>query len=327
MSHLYLLGVATLTLTSAGFAGSDTNADLQARLEAAEARINELSVATNNNWLNDTRSDEIRGLVHDVLADADTRASLQGSTANAGYNGGFTISNDDGSYSLKINGLVQTRWSHVDNDAAALGAQWGFSNAREWLHFSGTVATDFSYDIRHNLGGNIVDPGWANASCEIAEGIGLTMGTMKFASSREALIGDENQLAMDRDAAYTVRQGIALDWASDNLGFTFQFFNNNWQLPGPANMSGYTWNARAEYMVEGTWDQFDQFTSENGGAAGTLIGFSYSGNDAGDGHCSIPRINGVYPGPIVYTPDPPTPMTQTITTKTSSQITTRPRKS
>mgnify|MGYP000896816663 FL=1 len=91
MSHLYLLGVATLTLTSAGFAGSDTNADLQARLEAAETRINELSVATNNNWLNDTRSDEIRSLVHDVLADADTRASLQGSGSTAGYNGGFTV--------------------------------------------------------------------------------------------------------------------------------------------------------------------------------------------------------------------------------------------
>ena len=78
MSHLYLLGVATLTLTSAGFAGSDTNADLQARLDAAEARITELSAATNANWLNDARADEIRGLIHDVLADADTRASLQG---------------------------------------------------------------------------------------------------------------------------------------------------------------------------------------------------------------------------------------------------------
>ena len=36
MSHLCLLGVATLTLTSAGFAGSDTNADLQARIDAAK---------------------------------------------------------------------------------------------------------------------------------------------------------------------------------------------------------------------------------------------------------------------------------------------------
>ena len=47
MSHLYLLGVASLTLTSAGFAGSDMNADLQTRLEAAEARIAELSADQN----------------------------------------------------------------------------------------------------------------------------------------------------------------------------------------------------------------------------------------------------------------------------------------
>ncbi len=156
MSHLYLLGVATLTLTSASFAGSDTNADLQARLEAAETRISELSAVTNANWLNDTRADEIRGLVHDVLADADTRASLQGSGATAGYNGGFTVGSADGNWSLKINGLLQTRWTSVDNDtvvapATNTGSQWAFDNNRSWVHFSGTIAGDFSYDIRHNL--------------------------------------------------------------------------------------------------------------------------------------------------------------------------------
>ena len=150
MSHLYLLGVATLTLTSAGFAGSDTNADLQARLDAAEARISELSAATNANWLNDARADEIRGLVHDVLADADTRASLQGSGATAGYNGGFTVGSADGNWSMTINGLLQTRWTNVDNDANA-DETWGFTNDRSWLHFGGTIAGDYGYDIRHNL--------------------------------------------------------------------------------------------------------------------------------------------------------------------------------
>ena len=116
MSHLYLLGVASLTLTSAGFAGSDMNADLQTRLEAAEARIAELSADQNQNWLNDERSDAVRSLVQDVLADADTRASLQGATGGAGYDGGFTIASGDGNWSMTINGGVWTSWTSVDDD-------------------------------------------------------------------------------------------------------------------------------------------------------------------------------------------------------------------
>ena len=291
MSHLYLLGVATLTLTSASFAGSDTNADLQARLEAAEARISELSAATNAHWLNDTRSDEIRGLVHDVLADADTRASLQGSGATAGYNNGFMIGSADGAWSLTINGLLQTRWTSVDSDAnsagpnAGEGSQWGFNNQRSWMHFSGTVAGDYSYDIRQNLDtGDSNDADWANGSFNLNDDWSLTMGSMKWASSREAMIGDQNQLAMDRDEDYAVGQGATLAYTGDDMRVMAQLFNNAVNgANGAANLSAYTWSVRGEFMVEGSgWSQFDQFTSADGGAAGTLIGFTYSGNADGD---------------------------------------------
>lgn len=282
MSHLYLLGVATLTLTSAGFAGSDTNADLQARLEAAEARISELSAASNANWLNDTRADEIRGLVHDVLADADTRASLQGSGATAGYNGGFTVGSADGNWSMTINGLLQTRWTNVDDDAQT-DETWGFTNERSWLNFSGTIAGDYGYDVRHDLGtGSNNNGDWANGSLSVGDGWGLTMGSFKMASSREALIGDENQMALDRVTAYTTGQGVSLDYSSDDIGFTFQMVNNVGGTP-VVNNSSYTWNARVEYLASGNWGQFDQFTSADGGAEGTLVGFSYTGNDAGNG--------------------------------------------
>ncbi len=294
MSHLYLLGVATLTLTSAGFAGSDTNADLQARLDAAEARISELSAATNANWLNDARADEIRGLVHDVLADADTRASLQGSGATAGYNGGFTVGSADGNWSMTINGLLQTRWTNVDNDAAA-DETWGFTNNRSWLNFSGTIAGDYGYDVRHDLGTATANPNgnngdWANGSLTIGDGWDLTMGSFKMASSREALIGDENQMALDRrangfvgaQAVYNVGQGVSLDYSSDDLGVTIQVVDNAGVASAAANNSSYSYNVRVEYLASGSWGQFDQFHSAEGGAAGTLVGFSYTGNDNGN---------------------------------------------
>jgi len=241
MSHLCLLGVATLTLTSASFAGSDTNADLQTRLSAAEARISELSAATNVNWLNDARADEIRGLVHDVLADADTRASLQGAGSTAGYNGGFTVGSADGNWSMTTNGLFQTRWTN--SDAPDGEDEWGFSNNRSWLHFSGTIAGDYGFDVRHNLGATTITGtndgatdvltgtaananDWANGSLGLGDGWGLTMGTFKMATSREALIGQQNQMGLD-NGGYTVGQGISLDYSGDDMGFTFQLLNNN----------------------------------------------------------------------------------------------------
>ena len=290
MSHLYLLGVATLTLTSAGFAGSDTNADLQARLEAAETRINELSVATNNNWLNDTRSDEIRSLVHDVLADADTRASLQGSGSTAGYNGGFTVGSADGNWSLTMNGLLQTSWSNVDVDVSpGVGADtdgWGFNTPNSWMNFSGTIAGDYSYDVRYNWDTSTTE--WANGSFDLGDGWGMTMGTFKVATNREDMIDDQNQLNLLNQVTgtavagardYRVGNGVQLGYSGDEMRFWASL--TNLEAGGPvANDSQNNLDFRLEYMVEGTWSQFDQFTSADGGASGTLVGISYNNVDS-----------------------------------------------
>ena len=54
---------------------SDINADLQARLKAAEERLLTLKTDPKGNWLDDTRADEIRALVHQKLQDADAKTT------------------------------------------------------------------------------------------------------------------------------------------------------------------------------------------------------------------------------------------------------------
>jgi hypothetical protein len=278
MSHLCLLGVATLTLTSAGFAGSDTNADLQARLTAAEARISELSATANNNWLNDARADEIRGLVNDVLADADNRSNLQG--GGAGYNGGFTVGSADGNWSLTINGLMSTSWSTVDTEGGT--DSWGFDNGNSWLNFSGTIAGDYGYDIRHDLHGSGDE--WQNASWDMGNGWDMTMGSFRRADSREQLIGDGNQMTIAREGAdaTAVVQGAAWNHTGDDMRVGVQLYNDAGGTDGTDNQSSYGWNVRVEYLAEGSWGQFDEFTCADGSASGTLIGFSYRTADKGD---------------------------------------------
>jgi hypothetical protein len=300
MSHLYLLGVATLTLTSAGFAGSDTNADLQARLEAAEARIAELSAVNNNNWLNDARADEIRSLVHDVLADADTRASLQGATAN--YNDGFTIGSADGNWSMKINGLLQTRWysdtvstddgtaPDVDND--------GFETARSEMNFSGTIAGDYGYNIRWDMNNSLGANGnddlrWAYGTMQLDDGWSLDAGRMKMHTTRSWIINTEDQMAIDRGITSTATAftstGVALNYSEDDWRLNAGYYNGLLDAPNgaySANDNSHSWSVRGELLLEGDWGQFDQFTSVEGNSAGTLVGISWW--DTGSGDAPVP---------------------------------------
>ena len=89
-------------------------------------------------WLNQQRADQVRDLVHDVLADADTRSSLQGSGVTAGYDGGAFLQSADGNWKLKINGQVQARWLY--NRADGQDSEHGFEQRRTKAIFSGHVA-------------------------------------------------------------------------------------------------------------------------------------------------------------------------------------------
>ena len=94
-----LAGAAALTLTgisNARPAGETSNDDVAQRLAAAEAKIAAMEAAQNQSWLTEQRASEIRGLVQDVLADADTRASLLQTGMTAGYDNGAVIGSADG---------------------------------------------------------------------------------------------------------------------------------------------------------------------------------------------------------------------------------------
>ncbi len=104
--HLGLIMTGAVVLAGAGpvQAESDdvTMEELRDRLLAAEARITELEAPEGDSWMTEQRAAEIRGLVHDVLADADTRASLLQSGVTAGYQDGFMIGSADGNWLLTI---------------------------------------------------------------------------------------------------------------------------------------------------------------------------------------------------------------------------------
>ena len=105
-----------------------TIAGLIERLQAAEARIDtadehiaDLTAGQGVDWLTEQRSESIRGIVQDVLADADTRSNLQGNGATSGYNDGFFIRSSDGQWSMRFNGVFQQRWNVGHQSGSAGG--------------------------------------------------------------------------------------------------------------------------------------------------------------------------------------------------------------
>ncbi|MHC5023167.1 MAG: hypothetical protein ACYTGG_04565, partial [Planctomycetota bacterium] len=90
-SKQVLVAAGMVATTTAMVAASDqpTVEDLQAQIKELRSEVAQLRSGNDENWLTEARADEIRGLVYDVLADADTRSSLLQGGAAAGYDGGF----------------------------------------------------------------------------------------------------------------------------------------------------------------------------------------------------------------------------------------------
>lgn len=143
----------TLAIGGVAFGADQTN--YAAEIAALKAEIASMKNAQGGEWLTEQRASEIRSIVTDVLADAETRSSLQGSGATSGYDGGFSLSSADGNYSMKVNVLQQIRWTYNDRDTPAAGEDqtWGFENKRTRLTFSGNmVDSTWSYKIAYYFG-------------------------------------------------------------------------------------------------------------------------------------------------------------------------------
>lgn len=111
----------SLLMGIAGVARADAPDDsLRAEMEALKSRLAELEAKESSDWLNERRSEEIKSLVHDVLSDADTRASLLENGATAGHNGEhFYLASEDGSFLLQIRGYIQFRNTFRNQDVGS----------------------------------------------------------------------------------------------------------------------------------------------------------------------------------------------------------------
>lgn len=133
-------------------------ADLERQNDTLQGRVRELEAADGELWLTEQRAQEIRGIVQDVLADADGRASLRDSGITAGWNDGFFLQSPDGRFRLNVGGMLQVRYQYAkirDNYDTA-DPQYGQAFASQDDSYR-----RFGWDLPHarlDFGGHVFGP-------------------------------------------------------------------------------------------------------------------------------------------------------------------------
>ena len=268
----------------------------QLRAEVAQLKdsVAELKAASDDNWLTERRAQEIRGLVEDVLADADTRASLLQGRGTAGWDKNFYLGSADGNWRLNIRGQFQVRWAL--NNASGQGAV--MPNA-----FPGTLNGFEVRRVKLKLDGHVVDPSWqykvqlavdhdtpGDGDFEVEDaiigkafdnGILVWAGQFKVEFNREELISSTRQLAVDRSVVNEFfnldrSQGVRIQYTGDRFrlaGVYTDGASNRWggfdQAGGPpAN----AFTGRIDWLAAGDWGQFKDFQGWKGETFGAMIG-------------------------------------------------------
>jgi len=289
------LGAVALLLPSvavASIGASPIASPIENEIETIRAEIRTLRASMANDrdaWLTEQRATEIRSLVSDVLADADTRASLQGSGMTAGWDNGFFLASPDGAHRLAISGYTQFRWNYnrLDNPGPDVDANAkGFENRRTYLQFDGHVIDrSWTYRIQGNFArsgsGNLgLDDAWIRKT--FTNGFYVQAGQMKAPFMRETLVSDTGLLTVDRslvEGEFGIRrtQGVFVGWSDDMFrvmaGYSDGHAGTGGQnSPSLDRTTEFAFGGRGEVKFGGTWSQFNDMTSFPDEETAVMIG-------------------------------------------------------
>jgi hypothetical protein len=332
--------LAALAISGAVFAGADDDAmqRMQAEIDALKQanqkqgdEIQAMKAQNGEQWLTEQRATQIRGIVSDVLADANSRISLQSDSATAGYDKGFFIASADGNFRLNLKGQLQTRFAYNHVNAAAAGApggtqannEYGFEIRRAKLTFAGHVVDpSWKYELKvaFERNGGVTGNGSGQVQLEEAfiekdfgGGIFLRGGQWKNWFNYEEFTSSSAQQFVDRSIVNQyfstkfvqgVVLGIQQDWWRTWASYNDGGGNRSIQVIQTKNLTEYALTGRLELLMAGQWAQFkdmqgwvgSDFAAAVGGAINWQRGTGIQGIRNSIGNGTIPGAVGATPG-------------------------------
>jgi hypothetical protein len=282
-----ITAIAAMGLSAPALADDPQAAALQAQIESLQSQVQQLQQAQQaeqGNWLNEARATEVRGLIHEVLADASTRATLLQEGLSAGYDGDFFME-DGENFRLEIDGQLQIRyvWNTVDGDDDD-DSEGGFTLRRTKVGFAGHIGSpEWSYDVvlaADRSGGDFsVEDfviGW-----EINDAFEIEFGQFKLPFLREELLSSSRQLAVDRSSVteyFTLDrgQGVQVSWDGGDTPVRAAFMvsdgadseSTDWD----EDATDIAFTGRVDFMAAGDWGQAKDFNAYEGEEFGLFFG-------------------------------------------------------
>ncbi len=272
----------TLLMAASPLAAAPTDAEfaqmradltrLQQRNEVLEAQMAQVHRAQGETWLNERRTEEVKALVKEVLADADTRASLLEGGLTAGHNGkNFFLASEDGSFLLKIRGHIQMRYIAAFADTPVGSTkdenESGFSIRRARVCFDGHLG-DPRIMFKLQLGISRADnEALAEYIClmyQFNDNWMICVGQDIAPFLREELVGSAKQMALEYSY---VNELFTVDFAQ---GVTLYYNQDRLKAALMVNDGMHSGDARSGSNVFTQRDDFDTQNDPDG--AGPLTG-------------------------------------------------------
>lgn len=261
--------------------------DVQGELATLKARLAQLEAKEQQTWLNERRAEEVKTLIREVLADADTRASLlqEGVMAGIDDKGKIFLQSADGSFKMNVGGQIQFRYifNIQDEDSRDNPSDdAGFQVRRAKVNFTGHIADPkLTYALvlaTEREDGNVVMED-VKIGYQFDNGLGLNFGKYKLPFLRQELQSSSRQLAVDRATVtefFTLNRGeqVELTYSSDMIKGSFSIndgSNTEFSDIG-ADPVEISLTARGDVKLAGDWKQFDDVTSWPGEEMGLVVG-------------------------------------------------------
>ncbi|MCH2160261.1 MAG: OprO/OprP family phosphate-selective porin [Phycisphaerales bacterium] len=211
-------------------------AELEANNQALQGRVNELEHADGQDWLTEQRAEQIRGVVSDVLADAESRVSLQDGGLTAGWDGGFFLASPDGRFRLDVGGMVQARYMYSEMRAAFEGAGQQINPANNGQ--ADNVTSRSGFDIpaaRLEFSGHVFGATRFRLSGNFANHRDLSMKTYgsRFPSNTTELNGGGHFQLLDAWIAHEFDENFSLRVGQFKLPF-----DRGWEVPVKYQLTG-----------------------------------------------------------------------------------------
>ena len=241
-----------------GVANAETTELEQMRAEMAQMRAEmaQLKAGQSGDWMSDSRRAEIEGMIADVFADANNRATLlqEGALAGIDEKGKIFLLSADGSFSANFNGQIQARYIHNTEDNRGNDSISGIQMRRMKFGVKGQVGDGWGYNMKFSSARNSNDgPSTVTGgntyledvyiTYKINDNLSMAAGTKKLPFARQELISSSRQVAVDRAS---VTEHFTLG-RSDQVAFNYNKdnFNVALALSDGANAQNTDFNADA----------------------------------------------------------------------------------